>query len=130
MQLASTLFINDFGVAAISGLIGLMTAQMTQKLRDVFDSLFGITKNNDKGDVGEGPSESSLILIPKELRVKVQQESVAASQVKDADGNPIDKVQVTFGIVDNKIAELLEPGDKETDVDGFAVARIRGNNER
>ena len=126
---ASTLFINDFGVAAISGLIGLMTAQMTQKLRDVFDSLFGITKNNDKGDVGEGPSESSLILIPKELRVKVQQESVAASQVKDADGNPIDKVQVTFGIVDNKIAELLEPGDKETDVDGFAVARIRGNNE-
>ena len=126
---ASISFINDFGVAGISGLVGLMTAQMTQKLRDVFDSLFGISKDNDKGDVGEGPSESSLTLIPKELKVKVQQESVAASQVKDTDGNPIDKVQVTFGIADNKIAELLEPGDKETDVDGFAVVRIKGNNE-
>jgi hypothetical protein len=42
--------ISDFGVAAISGLIGLLTTPVTKKLRDVFDVLFGIIKHDDKGD--------------------------------------------------------------------------------
>jgi hypothetical protein len=43
--LVATIFINDYGVAGISALVGLMTAQMTQKLRDVFESMFGIDKD-------------------------------------------------------------------------------------
>ena len=45
--------INDFGVAGISALVGLMTDEITQKLRDVFDTLFGIAK--PKGEKGENP---------------------------------------------------------------------------
>ena len=43
--------ISDFGVAAISALVGLMTNEMTRKLRDIFDTLFGITKPEvEKGE--------------------------------------------------------------------------------
>jgi hypothetical protein len=43
--------ISDFGVAAISGLVGLLTTPVTKKLRDVFDVLFGIKKpEHEKGD--------------------------------------------------------------------------------
>jgi len=34
--------ISDFGVAALSALVGLMTDEMSSKLRDIFDTLFGI----------------------------------------------------------------------------------------
>jgi hypothetical protein len=47
--------INDFGVAALSALVGLMTVEITQKLRDVFDSFFGIQK--DEGEKGESPEK-------------------------------------------------------------------------
>jgi hypothetical protein len=47
--------INDFGVAAFSSLVGLMTVEITQKLRDVFDSFFGIKK--DEGEKGEHPQK-------------------------------------------------------------------------
>jgi len=45
--------INDFGVAGFSALVGLMTDEITRKLRDVFDSLFGIAKS--KGEKGDSP---------------------------------------------------------------------------
>jgi hypothetical protein len=45
--------ISDFGVAAISALVGLMTDEMTKKLRDIFDSLFGIVK--PEAEKGESP---------------------------------------------------------------------------
>jgi hypothetical protein len=45
--------INDFGVAGISALVGLMTDEITRKLRDVFDTLFGIAK--PKGEKGRSP---------------------------------------------------------------------------
>jgi hypothetical protein len=44
--------INDLGVAAISSLVGLMTDEMTKKLRDIFDSLFGIAKPEAEEDEG------------------------------------------------------------------------------
>lgn len=45
--------INDFGVAGISALAGLMTDEITRKLRDVLDTLFGIDK--PPGEKGESP---------------------------------------------------------------------------
>jgi hypothetical protein len=45
--------ISDFGVAGISALVGLMTDEMTSKLRDVFDTLFGIKK--PEVERGESP---------------------------------------------------------------------------
>src|SRR5205823_268663 len=75
-------FINDYGVAGISALVGLMTAQMTQKLRDVFDAMFGIQKGTDKGEIQES-QENNITLIPKELQVGLNQPSVLVATVKD-----------------------------------------------
>jgi hypothetical protein len=36
--------INDFGVAGISALVGLMTDEIMQKLKHVFNSIFGTEK--------------------------------------------------------------------------------------
>jgi hypothetical protein len=40
----------DFAVAAVSGLVGLTQKQITKKLKDVFDTLFGIEKHKDTAD--------------------------------------------------------------------------------
>jgi hypothetical protein len=43
---------NEIGVAAISALVGLMNTQVTKKLRDVFDTIFGIQKQEEeRGDI-------------------------------------------------------------------------------
>ena len=48
--------VDDFAVAGIGALVGLMSEQITKKLRDVFDSLFGIEKpKEEKGDDPKQP---------------------------------------------------------------------------
>jgi hypothetical protein len=50
--------ISDFGIAGISALVGIMTDEMTKKLRDIFDTLFGIQKPpQEKGDEPHKKSE-------------------------------------------------------------------------
>jgi hypothetical protein len=42
------LFLSSYDVAGLSVLVGLTTAQMRHKLRDVFDAFFEIAKGADK----------------------------------------------------------------------------------
>ncbi|MGH9878902.1 MAG: hypothetical protein ACRD5H_14820, partial [Nitrososphaerales archaeon] len=49
--------INDIGVAAIGGLVGLMTDQVADKLRDVLDSLFGRKKKEEQKADGTNKTE-------------------------------------------------------------------------
>jgi hypothetical protein len=121
-------FINDYGVAGLSVLVGLMTPQMTQKLRDVFDAFFGIAKGTDKGDVEEIPPKN-IKLIPSPLQMRIDEDSAMIALVRDNHGNPISKVGVDFGIMDANIIVPLEEPHKETDNNGIAVFRIKGKSE-
>jgi hypothetical protein len=117
-------FINDYGVAGISALVGLMTAQMTKKLRDVFDSLFGIEKGSDKGEIGI--SDTNISVIPEQLQIIEGEESAFVAQVKDNDGAPIPKISTSYAIVDTDIVKTLEVPFKETDNNGVSAVRIKG----
>jgi hypothetical protein len=56
--------VSDFGVAAISALVGLLTEQTTKKLRDIFDTLFGTEKpEKDKGEARAKAASINLIAL-------------------------------------------------------------------
>lgn len=125
-QLGGASFINEYGVAGISVLVGLMTAQMTQKLRDVFDSMFGIQKGTDKGDI-DIVEENTLSLIPKNLQVNKNQSVVLLAVVKNNVNNPIPEIGVEFSVVDSNVVIPIENTIKKTDSNGMAVFAVRGN---
>jgi hypothetical protein len=123
-------FINDYGVAGISALVGLMTAQMTQKLRDVFDAMFGIQKGTDKGEIQES-QENNITLIPKEILVGLNQSSVLVATVKDNATKPLPSINVHFGIVDSNVVKPLGNSTTtvKTDSNGMALLQIHANKE-
>jgi hypothetical protein len=126
-QVGGVTFINEYGVAGISVLVGLMTGQMTQKLRDVFDSMFGIQKQDkDKGDIDlvEG---DNLTMIPKTLQVNIGQTGVLVAEVKSNVNNPVSNVGVEFAVVDSNVVVPLESTVKKSDSNGMAIFTIRGN---
>ena len=118
--------INEYGVAGISVLVGLMTAQMTQKLRDVFDSMFGIQKGTDKGDVDKIVG-NNLTVIPKVLQLDISQIGALVAFVKNNVDKPLSNVGVEFGVVDSNVVIPLDMGFKKTDSNGMATLAIRGN---
>jgi hypothetical protein len=85
-------FINDYGVAGISAVVGLMTGQMTQKLRDVFDTIFGISKGNDKGDIE--PGDNFLTVIPSEIHIKKNEEAFVGVALKDNEDKGVKDTKV------------------------------------
>jgi hypothetical protein len=127
-ELSGQSLINDYGVAGLSVIVGLMTPQMTQKLRDVFDAFFGIAKGTDKGEVEEIPSKN-IKLIPSPVQMRIDEDSALIAMVRDNHGSPISKVGVDFGITDAKIIVPLEESHKETDNNGIALFRIKGKSE-
>jgi hypothetical protein len=101
-----------------------MTAQMTQKLRDVFDSMFGINKGSDKGDIDV--ADHNIVLAPAEFDMNEKDHSVLVAVVKDNSNNPVSGSKVEFAIVDTNIV-TLERSDDKTDANGMVVMEIRGN---
>jgi hypothetical protein len=124
--------INDFGVAGLSALIGLMATQMIKKLRDVFDSLFGITKSKyEKGDDPQVTAEENLQLSTENKEIKEGDESLLIGIVKDNEGNPKKDAPVEFAIFDTNIASFneKETPDGITDSNGIAVKRFQAKKE-
>lgn len=118
--------INEYGVAGISLLVGLMTSQMTQKLRDVFDSMFGIQKGTDKGDADK-ITGNNLAVVPKSLQLTVSQIDAVVAFVKNNANKPVSNVGVEFGIVDGNVVIPLDVTLKKTDGNGMVSLGIRGN---
>jgi hypothetical protein len=118
--------INEYGVAGISLLVGIMTQQMTQKLRDVFDSMFGIQKGTDKGDVDKAIG-NNLTVIPKNLQLNINQIGALVAFVKNNVNKPISNVGVEFGLVDSNVVTPMESTLKKTDSNGMVSLGIRGN---
>jgi hypothetical protein len=124
-QSSATGFINDYGVAGISAVVGLMTAQMTQKLRDVFDAMFGIQKGTDKGEIEI--HEKNITIVPKEMQISINQSSVLVAIIMDNANKPIPNLEVHFGIVDSTVVKSLDTPPTKTDANGIAVLRIQGS---
>jgi hypothetical protein len=114
---------NEIGVAAISALVGLMNTQVTGKLRDVFDTIFGIEKEDEeKGDI---PSPGIVVKInidKKELPLKETTDITVT--VNDSDGTPIKNFKAFLDIKDRQKIEA-DDGEKET-VTGAAKFTITG----
>src|SRR6478672_7672134 len=127
--------INDFGVAGMSALVGLMEDEMTTKLRDIFDTLFGIKKPvEEKGDEPIIVNKAS-ILFPDDQKteVKVTDSIELKAKVINADGTPVVNNKVFFAVDDAKNLEFIGTIDQtkanvDTDSSGTAIIKIKGLN--
>jgi hypothetical protein len=90
--------VNPYGVAALSGLAGLFSKQATDKLREVFETLFRVARGagdaQRKDDLGD-PAPVIAKLDPSSIRagstgvvVKVAGECFATTTVVRIDGTP------------------------------------------
>ncbi len=61
--------INDFGIVGASALIGLMNSDITKKLRNFFDEIFGINKPIDEEDKIPRKSDEKSLKINKDNRL-------------------------------------------------------------
>lgn len=121
--------INDFGVAAVSALVGLMTVPMTNKLRDIFDSLFGITKPNvDKGEHPATIYKAQIKLHPQKSELKVSEQMAIMAMVTTNDGTPAYNIDVVFSL---SIAAVMEvnPLHQTTNSDGIAITMALGKSQ-
>lgn len=115
---------NEIGVAAISALVGLMNTQVTKKLRDVFDTIFGIEKEDEeKGDIPSPGIVVKLNIDKSELTPNEQAEVTVT--INETHGTPIDNANVLLDIKDPKIIEA-DGGEKETGSAGVAIFKITG----
>jgi hypothetical protein len=125
-NMSSQGFINVYGVTGLSSLVGLMTEPMTRKLREVFDTIFGIVKGNDKGDVAEG--DSPITLIPSELYLKKNEEAIVRIAIKNNDKKAMKDKRVIFSISDTDKITTSEKGSMVTDENGMISFKIQSKN--
>lgn len=129
--------ISDFGVAGLSALVGLMTDEMTKKLRDVFDSLFGIQKPaQEKGEEKEEEKvkkDLSSIIFDKNQNtlIKVGEEIELKANVTDIDGKPASNSKIHFVNNNTDTLEFIGTtdqgiGDVITTDKGVASIKIKG----
>ena len=128
--------ISDFGVAGLSALVGLMTDEMTKKLRDIFDTLFGIKKPPEEKGEEKAKKNLSKISFAKDQKtqIKVNEEIELKANVTDIDGKPADKTKVHFVNSNIAIVEFIDSTDKDiadiiTTNSGIANIKIKGIKE-
>jgi hypothetical protein len=78
--------VGDFGFAAISIIIGLLTTTAMKKIRDIFDVLFGIEKS--KEEIGDEPTATTAILKlgAPITKIKIGEETEIRATASNADG--------------------------------------------
>jgi hypothetical protein len=119
--------ISDFGVAAISALVGLMTDEMTRKLRDIFDTLFGIKKpEEEKGESQIKKVISGIVLRADKTAIKIEEESKVSAKLLKGDGTPAKDTPTNFTIKDIKILDFIGDSNPKTDEYGNASVIVQG----
>jgi hypothetical protein len=79
--------VGDFGFAAISIIIGLLSTTAMKKIRDVFDVLFGIAKRKDEmGDEPTSTANASLKLGASTTKINVGEELEIRATALNIDG--------------------------------------------
>lgn len=117
-NVANIATISEFGIAAISALVGLMTDEMTLKLRDVFRTLFGI----------QGLQvEPELKLSIEQTSIKEGDEILISATLTDL--KPTGPLEAYFFVQDPDKVELIKKADNYFNDSGVAIAAIRGKTE-
>jgi hypothetical protein len=118
--------VSDFGVAAISALVGLLTEQTTRKLRDIFDTLFGTEKPEKLK--GESRARAASIQLVALDDFKLNKPARITAELKKSDGSPATGIKVTFIPHEPGRAEL-KPIMDVTDSKGVATVEVIGKVE-
>jgi hypothetical protein len=105
--------ISEFGIAAISALVGLMSDEMISRLRDVFRSLFGI--NDFK-------SEQDLQLSFDRNNIHINEEILISATISEL--RPNQAFDVYFLVEDTSVVEFIAK-DSRFNPSGIATARIK-----
>jgi hypothetical protein len=130
-----TFAINDFAIAAVSAIVGLVTTPAMKKLRDIFDALFGIRKTEEeKGDEPVTPTtkkerEANIKLSIPKSKVKIGEELEIKADVTKKDGTYANNIEVLFNISNSGIVAFKNGGHNDkvtTDFKGLAFATIIG----
>jgi hypothetical protein len=119
--------ISDFGVAGLSALVGLMTDEMTTKLRDIFDTLFGIKKPEvEKGESTVKRVVKGIELSAEKTSIRVGENSKMNAKLKKKDGTPAKDVVTNFTLKDSSIIGFTGDSNPKTDNNGNATVEIQG----
>lgn len=125
--------VGDFGFAAISIIIGLLTTTAMKKIRDIFDVLFGIAKR--KEDIGDEPTSTTAILKlgAPITKIKIGEETEIRATASNADGTYSQgscKIKIENSAVVNLTDRNVDDaaGDNITInfQDGVAAVKIKG----
>jgi hypothetical protein len=111
---ADVQIISDYGIAAISALVGLMSDEMIIRLRDVFRSFFGITNLQD--------TQELLLSLAKKSIVVNEIISISATLTELRSGQD---VSAYFFVDDESIISLANKEEKFND-SGVAIISIQG----
>jgi hypothetical protein len=118
--------ISDFGVAAMSALVGLLTEQTTRKLRDVFDTLFGTVKSpREKGELTAKAGSLNLIALDD---FKLNKPTRLTAELKKSNGTPASGIKVTYRPNEPGVAEF-KPIMDVSDSKGVAIVEIIGKKQ-
>jgi hypothetical protein len=126
--------ISVYGIAAIGALVGFMSSAATQKLKDVFDTVFGIQKpNKERGDVPKQGAETE-ISIEENIEIYIDEIKDINARFTNSVGIPQKNIPVTFIFQNNKIASFVNKEEdniivKKTDSLGMVNIQIKGLNE-
>jgi len=112
--------ISQYGVAAISALVGLMTDEIILRLRDIFRALFGITSLQKEPEI--------QLSLPKNS-ITVNEQTEISAILTDMRPTENQDLIAYFFIQDTKIVQMVpdtKRDEKFTSM-GVATVTIRGN---
>jgi hypothetical protein len=128
VALDKSALINGFGVAGLSALVGLMTPQITRKLRDVFDQFFRIGKpEEEKGDEPQKGTDTTISLSAEKNKIEIGKDSLLIAILTDQEGNPAEDIETHFAIFDSDRESLIEEQipPKKTDKKGVVLLNFK-----
>jgi hypothetical protein len=122
---SSTVQVSAFGIAALSALVGLMTNEITKKLRDICSSLFGMrTSEEDKGDVPLKKDMYVKLSTPKTV-IKVGETLEIKAIVINADGKYGSDMDLKFTVT-SPILKIEDTSIGKTNSDGEIKVKVKG----
>jgi hypothetical protein len=123
---SSSFQVSAFGIAALSALAGFLTNETTQKLRDIFDSLFGIKKSDEqKGDVPLRKDFSIKLSSPKTV-IKVGDDLELKAVAIKADGSYGSNIDLSFTATPSTILKFEDKYIGKTDSEGQLKVKVKG----
>jgi hypothetical protein len=109
-----------------------MTDEMTRKLRDVFDTLFGIAKPESERGESSVPLKKTIKYIElsaDKTSIRINEKSKVNVKLRKSDGTPVVGVVTDFTIKDTRVLGFIGGSNPKTGNDGNATVEIQGKDK-